>query len=1351
MNCKTRRIGVSFIPAAFLLLGMFFSCQKPQVGGGDIEEAPVEEISVPSELSLKVGDKGSFEISYSPSYAVDAKVLHLSSSDEGVLKVTYEGLKVSYEALSAGHATVKLVFGAVRSDISVTVVDPSDPSGPDDPSSPVKTESGVRVELTPGIRSLEGPVEAASLKVAIEEGDPNGNYVISYKIDGGEPQSVRGIFAGQSRTFSLDPDLSLGQHSVSVDVTEEKNLSEPVSISMFFWVKGPALTSYSVAFTSEFGADFVLGAGSSVSLAKGESGTVWFRHLPATTPVVRSFDIPDFLQLDFQNSSSENGLLCVPFLVKEAAEGTMKVTFVNGDEEYVAEGAVDGKSSRPLGVSDYSVPEKLTIALDGGSQTYTFKTTPERAYNPEITELKSSDEKILKVSWQELTATFTPLYSGDVTVTVVLSGIRKEFPVSVTGNVVTDFTVPDGLEIVMGESADFTVEVTPMGALDAKVESLVCSDEKILKVKADGFDLHFDAIAEGNAKVSLKIGAVEKSFDVKVLSDEVSDYKVPEDLQLALGGGAQSYTFETTPKNPSNGEITGLTSSDEGILKVKYSGLTATFTPVYTGSVTVSVTIGGISKTFGVTVTGDVVTGFSVPQGLELTAGDVYDYVFEVTPMGALDARLESLESSDESVLRVSSNGLKATLTAVSKGSATVKVKIGKVEKSFDVKVAGLYVKDFEVPSDYEVPLGNSKSYTFVPTPAGASDATLNGVSSSDDTILKVEAAGGLSINMIPVYPGTATVSVTIGSVTKKFSVKVTGTVVTDFTVPDGLEIQRGEKAEFTMIPSPDDAVDKEVNSLKCSDESVLKVTRDGFKLSFEALKQGSADVTVVVGRKEKTFSVKVTPRRVTDFTVPTGFSVEMLSSKDYSIEVTPSDADDAEVVSVSSSDESVLKVSAKGLVLTLEGVYEGKADVKVKVGTVEKTFSVEVLGLYVKDFSVPKNFSVEIGHSETFTFVPDREHCLDAEIKSLKSSDESVLVVSYDGLTVTFKALYVGDVKVTAKVGSIEKTFSVSCTGVVVTGIEVPSEVSGQKLTYGATVNAKVMPVPADAYDASTMKVEALNPDVVSVTSLGNFSYAFKAVGFGDASFRVTCGRQTKTFSCSVPESISLTAGKTTVAWGESTTVKVSGVNGGWDWSASGAFEPSAKGQDDSPLRITLSGDTFTVENRSASRTSQTGTITVKTKVTGVTKTLNIVAEAVPDKNVVVVSPGCDEKDRVFIDVLVKAGSSSLKLNSLAFYIFSADAESEDSSVRSRARSQIDSSSPDGVLLKQGGSGVVAREYSFFLGNDVSMFGIYSKRFYLDEVVSSYQAEDSFGPYDDGFGMEGYLSTSTGKVKFSY
>ncbi len=1122
-----------------VLGGVLVGCSKPEI---DIKGGlhPVEDFVVPSELRLTVGDTGTFEVTLKPANATEDKIISLTSSSPEVLSVSFSGLVVTYEALAPGSVSVEMRIGSVTKTFAVYV---TSPDGDEKDNSVEVVVSGCKMEILPSIRTLGGNVEPGSVKVSVLSGHDRGNYVIACSVDDVALTPVSGVFVGQSRSISMDSGLELGPHKVVVEVREENNMTEPAFLEGTLWVKGPALTDYSVEFVSDFDLASRLCPETGVSLAEGEKGMMLVRHSPGGTPVGREYETPGFLWLDFDAATSGDGLLSVPFTCLAAQSGTMSVTFVNGDERYVVSGEVDGMSSRPLAVKDYSVPRDMKLSLAGGSQEYSVVTTPANCYKPEITSLKSSDEEVLTVSHRDLTLIMTPHYKGKVIVTVVLSGVEKSFEVEVTGDVVTDVNVPSSMELVMGESAEVTVGVTPMGALDASISELSSTNESVLTVKHEGLVLTLTGKAKGEARVGVTVGKIRKEIAVKVLSDEVSDFRVPEDLKIALGGGAQTYVFETTPAHPSNGTITRLVSSDESVVKVSYVGLTATFTPVYVGTATIGVTIGAVEKTFQLTVTGDVVTDFSIPMDLSLLTGETKSVSVSVVPLGALDGRVESVSSSDESVLLVAiKGGLEVSFTGVKMGTASVTIKVGKVTKRFTVKVLGKYVEDFTVPTDFQVSLGSPRSYLFDIKPEDAVDKDKFEVKSSDASVLKVEKSGGLTAQFTGVYPGSASVSVTIGSKTKTMPVTVVGDVVKDFTVPSGLTVERTKTADYVVSVSPANALDRNDVSVSSSAPDVVSVVNTGLSLRFEGKKIGKGTITLRIGRKTKTFEVGVTPHLVTDFTVPVDLTVPMLTSKTYDIVAQPSDADDISIVSVKSSDTSVLKVSSSGMRLTFEGVNKGTATVNVKVGTVEKSFAVSVSGRYVSDFSVPRDQVVEVGKTASFTFVPSQSGCLDASIVSIVSSDPGVVAVSGSGLTATFTGKYVGSVLVSVKVGSVTKTFDVKCIGSVATGVSIPSDLAGKSFCRGKSYDFVIGVTPSDAFDAGTLKVTSRDPGICTVTSLGGNRFRFTPKEFGTATFAVSVGRYSTSFSLKVIEHVELVAKKTSYAWNEKVEIDVKG-----------------------------------------------------------------------------------------------------------------------------------------------------------------------------------------------------------------
>ena len=321
------------------------------------------------------------------------------------------------------------------------------------------------------------------------------------------------------------------------------------------------------------------------------------------------------------------------------------------------------------------------------------------------------------------------------------------------------------------------------------------------------------------------------------------------------------------------------------------------------------------------------------------------------------------------------------------------------------------------------------------------------------------------------------------------------------------------------------------------------------------------------------------------------------------------------------------------------------------------KSFPVKVLGRYVKDFSVPQGLSVEIGQKQTFTFTPTQSGCIDASIVSLSSSDASVIKTSYSGLTATFEALYVGTCTITVKVGGVTKTFSVTGTGKVATGVDIPAALNGGTLTHGQVQEFTIVPTPTDAYDGGTITVTARNPEVCSVTSLGNFKFRFNPSGYGKANFDVSVGRYKTSFSVTVPETIGFSSSSLSVVWGESGSVTVVGNFTGWSYTTSGeAFEKDLMGR--KRCELSVSGNAITITNTLHEQRSFNGTLTVTSPVTGATARLAVTLSKPSGEAVCSVSRDIDYLGRPVVQLrIVNQSASDVSFSKFYGYVASGPA----------------------------------------------------------------------------------------------
>ncbi len=1162
-----------------LFLGFLPGCDKPVINmGGDLD---LESVAMPESLELTVGDRGSFLIEVHPAGAEEYVNISVSSSDPAVLSVSADGLSVSYEALSAGECRVTARVGDKSASVSVTVRAAAGPvPGPgDDPSGPV-SKSGCVFGFNNGVRTVDGVITAASVTVKIENGAEAGNYVISCRVDGGEPLVVRGVFVGQSRDVSLDSDLAFGRHTVAVDVTEEKGLSESVHADGVVWVKGPSVETLSVRFTSDYLADFTLSSSGAVSLADGEEGVMEITYAPASTVVEYDLEVPSFLSVDRTGNQPGRGSWKLPFKVTGKGSGTLAVRLMNGDETAELSGAVDGNSTRTLGVRDFTAPEALSLVLSAGKQDYTFKVVPESAHDKAVKSVSSSNEGIVKVGAEGLKMTLVPVAGGSADVTVEIGVARKVIRVTVIDDVsgqvvpVTGFQMPSAINLLHGESLEYDFQPEPAGATDAGNFSVESSNPAVLSVERTGFHVVFHGAAPGESSVTVRMGQVSRSVNALV-------------------------------------------------------------TPI-------------------------VVTSFSITPAVKsvMTRTDKFTYTISYDPSNADDADM-SVSCSDDSVLRCTLSGTVLTLEALKVGRVTVEVKVGSKTSAFEVTVNPIAVS---------------------------------------------------AIHVSPAFPST---------------------------------MVRGASATSTVSYEPANA-DDAVIQVSSGSPSIIRVTQDGNRATLSAEGIGTAVITVKVGGKTEQFNVTVTGKSLVDFSIPSIVSqMTKGDSGSYAIVKDPSDADDAAPVTASSSDESVLKAGIDGMNLILSARKKGSVTVTVKVGSKSHTYNVQVLGKALTDFSVPDGMNIPVGTTQYYTFSPVPADADDVVLNAFRSSNPDIVVEHNGGLEIRLTANYTGSSTVTVNVSGVEKSFMVYGTGTVVTGIDV-SAVDGQTLRHGVPSTFTISPVPANAWDANTMQVSARNPAVCSVSKTGDYTFSFNPVGYGTASFGVTCGRQSASFSVNVPESISLSYGTVQVPWLDSIDLKVEGDFAGWDFSTTGtAFANSSANADDSSLKVTVEGNVIHVYNRTHSRSTTYGTLTVRTTATGVTQSVDLYAVAAPNENRFTVSAGLDSQDRVYVDVTVRAGKEAVTLNNLRGYIWSSDSEAENPGVLNEAKNALNGGSPS-VLTGSGGA-VKARLFSLIISKTVNLWGYYHERIYLSPSSSFPDRGDSYGSYSDGFGIHGYLYVSGG------
>lgn len=403
-------------------------------------------------------------------------------------------------------------------------------------------------------------------------------------------------------------------------------------------------------------------------------------------------------------------------------------------------------------------------------------------------------------------------------------------------------------------------------------------------------------------------------------------------------GDTQKLTAEVAPEDKAGSVI--WSSSDEGVLKVDSQG---NVTAVADGTATITATVDGVSAcTDTITVKTPAVgaTGVSLNSDkLELKVGEVASkLIATVEPANATNQNLEWV-SSNEDVATVDQEG---NVTPVSAGSATVTVKT--VDGGFTAACKVTVIQPVTGISldlhDTKIVGAGTQQLVATVAPVDASQAVV--WKSDDESVAKVDQNGLVTA----VSKGKANVVVTTadGSLSDTCKVEVSNPVVGITVDNASINLKKGEKVQIkaTLEAGLPGAVDDDSIVLKDTDSKVFKVSGEGGSYTVEALKSGNGSFKLVAGENGTvgqlvTVSVTNPAQKIELDNTALNFTVGDVAKK-LSAVVSPSDADNADIV-WTSSNEAIAKVE-NGTVIP---VSAGSATITAQCGNLSTACMVTV------------------------------------------------------------------------------------------------------------------------------------------------------------------------------------------------------------------------------------------------------------------------------------------------------------------------------------------------------------------------------------------------------------------------
>ena len=396
--------------------------------------------------------------------------------------------------------------------------------------------------------------------------------------------------------------------------------------------------------------------------------------------------------------------------------------------------------------------------------------------------------------------------------------------------------------------------------------------------------------------------------------------------------------------------------------------------------------------------------------------------------------------SSDSKIAAVSTVGV---VTGVASGAATIAAKSGAFTSSAAITVTGgpspTLTSIAISPASPSIPINTTQQLTATGSYSDGSNRDLtNLVAWSSSTIANatVDAAGLVS----GVAAGTATITATLGSVSKATSVTVTAPTITSISVtPDDLTLAIGINQQFIASANYSDGTVQDLVggvTWTSSTTSVATIDNNGLAVILAA---GATTITATVGSFTDSTTITVVPAQLTSITIsPATVSIAAGTEQQFTATGNFDDGSTQVLTSLqwSSSATSVLTVDANGLGL---GVAPGTSTVTATSGSIAATASVTVTNATLVSLQIaPNNSSMPAGAVKQFsaigTFSDNSTQDLTQSVL-WTTSNPTVATINNVG---TVNSLITGSTTITATSGAVSRSTTLTVSTVKLVSITI-------------------------------------------------------------------------------------------------------------------------------------------------------------------------------------------------------------------------------------------------------------------------------------------------------------------------
>jgi trimeric autotransporter adhesin len=408
----------------------------------------------------------------------------------------------------------------------------------------------------------------------------------------------------------------------------------------------------------------------------------------------------------------------------------------------------------------------------------------------------------------------TGVSAGTTTISAGVAGLTGSAGLTVSQATLASISVtPTNATIGIGVNKTFTATGTFSDGTVSDVSSEATWASSAPAVAGiDGATHTGTSLSAGDTTISASVGMISGSTTLTVTSASLVSIAVTPDTSTIAVGGTTTLTATGTYSDNSTSDLTQSVtwSSNAPATAIVSNGLGSqgTVTGAAAGGATITATLGAVSGSASVTVTGATLVSIAItpanptlPVGTSasLTATGTYSDGSAVDVTGSVTWTID-----DSKVANVSNADANPGLsTAVAIGATKVHAAIGAVTAQTTITVtAAMLVSIAITPANPTVPAGTTEALVATGTYSDGStlDLTTTAVwSSSTQAVATVSNATGTQGLATAVAMGTSTVSATLNGVSGSTKLTVSAPTITQIVVsPIASTVRVGQTVRYT-------------------------------------------------------------------------------------------------------------------------------------------------------------------------------------------------------------------------------------------------------------------------------------------------------------------------------------------------------------------------------------------------------------------------------------------------------------------------------------------------------------------------------------------------------------------------